>query len=338
MHENDPPIDIRESVRKHPGMYFGDTTSRGVVHAISEIVSNGIDLYLHGHASRVGVSFAGETITYTDDGPGLPFDIAGPGNVPLVGHYLTDYHTTPTADGHAPHIHLLGRGFGMMCVNAASESFEVKTWRSGRLWTQQFRRGLPVKPAKNVHGGSGKGTSLSFRLDSEVFRDKLPESLMFRKLMFEAAHLFPGITLDLGKETYFAPGGLADLANLYCLPESPYQFNRPKPFALNAVRDEIQIVVGIIGATSSATIYRSWANGSSTPLHGFHVDGLRDALRWVKVRPAIAMIHVIMQKPEYGGSTRSRLNNPEVRKPVRECLKPALKHWCEQQKRDAEIR
>jgi DNA gyrase subunit B len=332
MDTKNPPIDHRASIRKRPSMYFGCPTSRGVVHAINELVSNGIDLYLRGEASRVGISVAGETITYTDDGPGLPYDIAGPGDIPLAEYYLTNYHTTPTADGHMPHIHLLGNGLGMMCVNAASEFLEVKTWRSGQLWTQQFQRGLPIAPANKVASDGGKGTTLSFRLDREVFSETLPDAMMLRRLMFEAAHLIPGITLECGKETFWAPDGLASLAELYYSPESPSQWHRPKPFGFNTRFDDIQINVGIMGDGFATTMYRSWANGSSTPLHGYHVDGLRDALRWAKLTPSIALIHVIMHKPEFGGPTRSRLNNSEVQTPIRDCLKLAFELWYEQQK------
>jgi DNA gyrase/topoisomerase IV subunit B len=44
MAESNFIVDIRASVRLRPAMYFGCTTSRGVVHVVNELVSNGIDL------------------------------------------------------------------------------------------------------------------------------------------------------------------------------------------------------------------------------------------------------------------------------------------------------
>ena len=38
---------------------------------------------------------------------------------------------------------------------------------------------------------------ISFRLDGDVFKAKLPRRVSLRRLIFEAAHLFPGITLAL---------------------------------------------------------------------------------------------------------------------------------------------
>ncbi len=308
-------------------MYFGCTTSRGVVHVINELVSNGIDQFLHRRASRVSIAFDENTINYSDDGPGLPFDVTGPGSVSLAEHYLTCHHTTPTADDHAPHIHMLSHGLGLVCVNAVSEHFGVKSWRSGRLWEQNFAEGNPVDSAHIVEQGNGKGTSICFRLDSTVFKDLLPCPRTLRRLIFEAAHLFPGVSLALSQEVFHANNGLADLASLYYQRTSPFEWQEPEPFALNTRYDDVEINVGAVGESTSEPLYRSWANGSSTGLHGTHVDGLRDAFRSVKWKPAVAMIHVIMHQPEFAGPTRSRLANAHVRKVVRECVKPALSRW-----------
>jgi DNA gyrase subunit B len=308
-------------------MYFGDNSSRGVAHAINEIVSNSIDLFLAGSASRIGVSFEGETITCSDDGPGLPYDVEGPGGASLAEHYLTSLHDTRTADGHAPHVHLRGNGWGMMCVNAASEFFEVETLRWGRLWTQEFRRGSPISSPASRASEDGKGTSISFRLDPEVFAERLPDRWRMRRMLFEAAHLFPGLVVNSGRETFHAPHGLADLADLQASDE--WHLNRRRPFALNVRIDDLQVVVGICGDNAPATTYRSWVNGNQT-LRGHHVDGLRDALRAANLSPIVAMIHLIFQTQEFAGPTRSKLNNPHVRKPVRESLEPALIRWREQ--------
>jgi DNA gyrase subunit B len=327
MPDSHSKIDIRTSVRTRPAMYFGCTTERGVVHVVNELVSNGIDLFLHESGSRVAVETDGDTISYSDDGPGLPYDVLGPGGVSLPEHYLTRHHTTPTADDHVPHIHLLSHGLGLVCVNAVSEHLTVKTWRSRSLWVQHFARGLPVGSPEIVERGSGKGTCISFRLDSDVFKAKLPCPRTMRRLIFEAAHLFPGITLALGREVFHAPDGLADLASLYYLRAETNQRQEPVPFALRTRNNDVEVNVGVVGESTAEPFFRSWANGSSTGLHGTHLDGLRDALRSVHWVPAVAMIHVIMHRPEFAGPTRGRLANTHVRQIVRECVQPALQQW-----------
>jgi DNA gyrase/topoisomerase IV subunit B len=89
----------------------------------------------------------------------------------------------------------------------------------------------------------------------------------------------------------------------------------------------------LIGTEAKETLFRSWANGTETRMHGPHLDGFRDALRGAKIRPSAAMIHVIMNRPEFAGPTRGKLRNPEVRQQVREALKPTLRKWVEQKRR-----
>src|SRR5262249_12828150 len=162
-----------------------------------------------------------------------------------------------------------------------------------------------------------------FRLDGAVFKVQHPCPRTLRRLIFEAAHLFPGITLALGQEVFHASNGLADLASLYYLQAAPTAWQEPVPFALHSRCEDVEVNVGLVGESTSETLFRSWSNGFSTRLHGTHVDGLRDAFRSVKWAPAVAMIHVIMHQPEFAGPTRDVLANPQVRKIVRECVKPA---------------
>ena len=66
-----------EPVRKRPSMYIGGVDAKGLHHLVWEIVDNAVDEYLNGYADAITVTLhkAGDAVTVTDNGRGIPVDM-----------------------------------------------------------------------------------------------------------------------------------------------------------------------------------------------------------------------------------------------------------------------
>jgi len=339
-----------EHVRKRPGMYIGDTTARGLHHLPGELIGNSIDEFLRDRATRVAVSIKEDgVVTVTDDGSGLPFDAPSmQGMDSFACDCFSNFHRTPSVDNHAPHVHFYSPiGVGLVVVNALSEFMSVESWRNGKLYRQSFSRGVVSSALEQSDGSDAdpffqnsnkpdRGTRIIYKADPEIFGEQLTDASCLRSRMFDAAHLHPGIVIELQNERYCAPGGLGDLVS----------FNSFVPaadcFVLNTMHDEVAIhaaassstlrSVAIFNDSDEVTQWTTWANGTRTiygKTSGTHQDAFAEALESVGWRPRIAMIHVVMHQPKFAGPTKTLLDVPEKKAAMVEALIPALEKYCE---------
>lgn len=322
-------LSLKEAVRKRPGMYFGNINSLAINAAIYEAIANSIDQYLAKQATKIKIEIVEEVVSIFDDGPGLPFHEPAPdgSSLNLAEFYFLHRHNSPTADNHAPHIHIISGGLGLAAVNAASEWIKVKSANGKLLYKQDFGKG-EVKSKSSIEEIESKsGTELKFKLDSELFQQYKPDISELRKTLFELVHFYPGLIIEFQNERFVSDRGLLDLAYFwYSKPPSAWAQEPPVGFYFEGNKKNIQIQVATLGCDEKTEI-KSWVNGIETVEGGSHITGLYKAFKNVNWTPRLALVHVIMYDPKFAAPSKDKLCHADSAQVIEELVTDSLRKF-----------
>jgi DNA gyrase subunit B len=146
-----------EAVRKRPGMYIGSTDTRGLMHCVWEIIDNGVDEALAGHAQRVEVTLhADGSVEVYDDGRGIPTDKEPKTGLPGVEVVATKLHAGGKFGGSSYAATGGLHGVGLSVVNALSSRMDIDVDRAPARQGLSFQRGVP-----GVFAGEGPSTAFT---------------------------------------------------------------------------------------------------------------------------------------------------------------------------------
>src|SRR5436853_7588342 len=159
-----------EPVRLRPGMYVGSTGARGLHHLVYEVVDNSVDEALAGRADEVEVTLHPDnSVTVRDNGSGIPVEVMADQGLPALTVVLTKLHAGGKFGGEGYKVSGGLHGVGVSVVNALSEWLVAEVHRDGKLWRQEFARGVPQGDIAVAGDAEETGTTISFLPDAEIF-------------------------------------------------------------------------------------------------------------------------------------------------------------------------
>ncbi|RID91004.1 DNA topoisomerase (ATP-hydrolyzing) subunit B [Gemmobacter lutimaris] len=367
-----------EAVRKRPGMYIGDTDDgSGLHHMVYEVVDNGIDEALAGHADYVHVKIhADDSVSVRDNGRGIPVDMHAEEGVSAAEVIMTQLHAggkfnNTDEGGNAYKVSGGLHGVGVSVVNALSEWLELTVWRNDTEYRARFEHGECVVHVHEVGPAPGqRGTEVRFLASAKTNRPDGTFSNLdysFKTLetrLRELAFLNSGVRIILEDDRHAEPvktelyydGGVREFVKYLDRSKTSVM---QEPIYMVGERGGIGVEVAMWWNDSYHETVLPFTNNIPQRDGGTHLAGLRGALTRTITKYAqdsgiakrekvdftgddareglTCVLSVKVPDPKFSSQTKDKLVSSEVRPAVENLVNEKLAEWFEENPAQAKI-
>jgi DNA gyrase subunit B len=360
-----------EAVRKRPAMYIGDIGMKGLHHLVYEVVDNSIDEALAGYCKNINVTIHEDnSVSVKDDGRGIPTGIHAKEKRSALEVVMTVLHAGGKFDKNTYKVSGGLHGVGVSCVNALSTLLHVTVRREGKVFEQEYVRGVPQYPVREIGTSDETGTNVRFWPDDTIFQELVYNKETLESRLRELSYLNKRIRITMTDERELDEAGVPYFKEFYSeggIVEFVEMLDRngkrtpliSKTLSVEGL-DEASNVMVDVALTYNDDFKEhifSYVNNINTIEGGTHVTGFRRALTRVfksygekeglfeKAKVDVegddfreglsAIVSVKVPEPQFEGQTKTKLGNSEVSGVVESTVARVLQAYLEENPKEA---